>query len=86
MDANAFHDKMHALIFRGMGASRLGAVQTTVVWQFVVFHFSDLDSACCKKLVCLQEQVNECPRNSDKLETAIAALLSYVKELDTGGR
>lgn len=81
-----FHDRMHELVFRGVGASKLGAVQTTVVWQFVIFHYPQLTDALCNEIVKLQTAVNEATKNSEAMENAIAALLNRVKQLDTGGR
>ena len=86
MQGKEFHGKMHGLVFRGLGASRLGAVQTTVVWQFVVFHYPQLAPAVCAQIIDLQEKVNSTARNTPAMESAIANLLKRVNELDTGGR
>jgi len=81
-----FHDQMHKLIFRGAGASRLGAVQTTLVWQFVISHYPTLAVNFCQQLISLQKTINDAPRNTIVMENAIASLLNHVKKLDTGGR
>lgn len=86
MNGIEFQDKMHELVFRGLGASRLGAVQTTVVWQFVIFHYSQMDEATCDEIVELQEKINAISRDTVEMEKAIALLLNRVNELDTGRR
>ena len=77
-----FHDQMHILIFRDVGASRLGAVQTTLVWNFVINHYQMLDEDFCQELIALQIKINTAPRNSILMDAAITALLEYIQGLD----
>ncbi|MGB1361386.1 MAG: hypothetical protein ACPG8V_04645 [Alphaproteobacteria bacterium] len=39
-----FHDKCHNLIFAGNVAPRIGAVQTTYVWQFIIQYLYELEN------------------------------------------
>lgn len=44
-----FHDECHALVFGGSVARRVGAVQTTYIWQYIIqyiYIFEDLDMLC----------------------------------------
>ncbi len=73
-----FHDDMHRLIFRDVGATRLGAVQTTIVWQFVISNYKNITTSKCKKILILQMEVNKAKKNSDICNNAVNDVITNI--------
>lgn len=91
---DAYRNRLHALIFSPECASRLGAVQTTLLWKFVWLHADELsdssvDEARRDSLISIGEILERMvalPRNTRALDEAVDSIMAKVDALDTRAR
>ncbi len=81
--SQTFHDDMHRLIFRDAGATRLGAVQTTIVWQFIINNYKKLAKDKCEEIISLQMEINQTVKKSHICNDAVTKLLIYIELIKT---
>jgi len=75
-----FHDQCHKIIFAGQVAPRIGAVQTTYIWQFIIQYLYELENL---KQPCLTLQEIDI-KNDNKLnlsKTVIGDTMSNIGAL-----